>query len=234
MKSACAFAIGLLLAFNASAEVVEKSADHFLVAFSAHVEAPPARVYAAIGDVAHWWSAEQTWSGKAENLSLKAEAGSCFCERWAEGSAEHGRVILALKDSVLRLETALGPLQDLALNGILSFQLDPADNDTTALEVAYRVSGSSKSGLEGVAPAIDGVLALQIDRLLRFVDTGNPEEVEAPVEEEPPSKREARAELIEEWAKQAAGEQADNAGAKLKLKPTTKPKVDKPMPPTKD
>lgn len=222
MKSAmCAFAFGLLLTFNAKADVAESSADHFLIEFSAQVDAPPVKVYVVLIDVARWWSDDHTWSGKAANLSLKAEAGSCFCERWADGSAEHGRVIMALKNDMLRLNAALGPLQEYALNGVLTFKLQAADNDTTRLDVDYRVNGANSSGLDQFAPAVDGVLALQIDRLLRTIDTGDPDEVEAPTETEPPSKRAARAELIEQWAKQAGAEEAKKKNGKEQ---TNKPK----------
>lgn len=220
--------LGSLLAANASAEVVERSADHFVVGFSAQVEAPPAKVYVAITEVVHWWSAEHTWSGKSENLALKAEVGGCFCERWAEGSAEHGRVILAIKNEMLRLSASLGPLQEFALNGVLTFKLQATDNGTTGLDVDYRVNGSSASGLDEFAPAVDGVLAVQVDRLLRFIDTGNPDEATISEAEEPASKHEARAELIEQWAKQAASEQTNSGNAK------PKPEADKPKPPAKD
>jgi uncharacterized protein YndB with AHSA1/START domain len=208
----CGLALLLLVSVKAGAEVVEKSADHFLIGFSAQVAAPPAKVYVAISEISHWWSAEHTWSGKAANLSLKVEAGGCFCERWAQGSVEHGRVIMAITDSLLRLDAALGPLQEYALSGVLNFQLKPADNDTTVLDVDYRVNGSSASGLDQFAPAVDGVLAAQIDRLLRYIDTGDPEADDEEVV--PKSTREARAALIEEWAKQAAGEQPPRDGGK--------------------
>ena len=222
MKSAiCSLALSLL-ASSAHAEVTEKAADHFLVGFAARVEAPAAKVYVAISEVAHWWSAEHTWSGKAQNLSLKAEAGACFCERWAEGSVEHGRVVMAMKNTMLRLDASLGPLQEYALNGILTFRLKPLDDETTELDVDYRVNGSSGSGLDQFAPAVDGVLGTQVDRLLRYVDTGNPEAADDGTAQ-PADKHDARAGVIEEWAKQAAAEQA--AGAK--------PKADKPAVPPK-
>ena len=213
-----------LLAFDAHAEVIEKAADHFLVTFSARVEAPPAKAYVAIGEVARWWSPEHTWSGKAANLSLKAEAGACFCERWADGSVEHGRVVMAKKNATLRLEASLGPLQEYALNGILTFQLKPIDEEATQLDVGYRVSGSSGSGLDQFAPAVDGVLGAQIDRLLRYVDTGNPE-AQADEVVEAADTRDVRAQVIEEWAKQAAAQQAADADAKpAPKKPDATPK----------
>lgn len=226
MKSAILLlAIGCLLVFDANAEVGEAGADHFLVGFSAHVEAPPAKVYVALSEVARWWSAEHTWSGESANLSLKAEAGGCFCERWAGGSAEHGRVVMAVKNELLRLDAALGPLQEYAVNGVLTFTLKPTDEDTTELDVDYRVNGSSASALDQLAPAVDAVLALQIDRLLRYVDTGKADAPPSDAPEEPKSQRAARAELIEEWSKQATDAQA--------AKGRTKPKPAKRSAPSK-
>ena len=215
----CAFALGLMIALDASAEVAESSTDHVLIGFSANVEAPPVKVYVAITDVARWWSDEQTWSGKAANLSLKPEAGGCFCERWANGSAEHGRVVMAIKNETLRLDTALGPLQELPLKGVLTFKLQAADNDTTRLDVDYRVNGSSTSRLDQLAPTVDGVLAEQVDRLLRTIDTGNPDDVVETESDEPQSKRAARAEMIEQWARQAAADKAKTTGTTPKSPP---------------
>ena len=151
------------LASPARAEVTQAAADHFLIGFSADVAATPTRTYEAIQQVQHWWSAEHTWSGDATNLSLKAEAGGCFCERWKQGSSEHGRVVMAVADELLRLQAALGPLQEYALNGMLSFQLAAGVDGTTQLNVDYRVNGASASDLGQFAPAVDRVLALQID-----------------------------------------------------------------------
>ncbi|MCW0234443.1 MAG: SRPBCC family protein [Ferrovibrio sp.] len=221
-------ALGGLMACNARAEVSEAASDHFLIGFSARVEAPPAKVYVALGEVARWWSAEHTWSGTAANLSLKAEAGGCFCERWAAGSAEHGRVVMALKNELLRLDAALGPLQERAVNGVLSFSLQPMDDGATRLDVDYRVNASSGSGLEQIAPAVDNVLAMQIDRLLRYIDTGSADETpaaEAAEAAEPPSRRAARAELIEEWSRQAAAARAAKGNEKPRSgKPAVPPK----------
>ncbi|SFN39470.1 SRPBCC family protein [Dokdonella immobilis] len=203
-----AFFALLAFATTAQAEVLQSGPDHFTIAFAAEVAAPPARSYAAITAVQHWWSSAHTWSGDAANLSLKAEAGGCFCERWKQGSSEHGRVIMVRDNELLRLDSALGPLQELAVSGILSFRLEAGDEDTTRLDVDYRVNGSSASGLDQIAPAVDQVLALQIDRLLRYIDTGNPEAAAAATPEPSPSRRDARAKLIEEWGRQAAAAKA--------------------------
>ena len=203
--------VTLILACSAApalAEVKQASADQFHLAFTATISSPPARVYASLAKVDKWWSAEHTWSGDAANLSLKAEAGGCFCERWADGSVEHGRVIMALKDQTLRLDSALGPLQEFALKGTLGFDLTAAENNSTEMLVDYRVNGSSASGLDQFAAAVDQVLGMQLERLLRYIDTGNPEAPVTVAPEEAPGKKEAREALIEEWAEEAAKDSA--------------------------
>jgi uncharacterized protein YndB with AHSA1/START domain len=197
----------------AHAEVKESAPDGFLVTIAATTPATPARVYAVLAEPQAWWSSEHTWSGVAANLSLKPEAGGCFCERWKEGSAEHGRVIMALPDKLLRLEGALGPMQEFSLKGILSFWLKPGEDGGTQLSVEYRVNGASASSLDKFAPNVDDVLATQVARLVRYIDSGNPETpAVAPVKEESVSQREARAAILEEW-KKSAEEQKATPGA---------------------
>jgi len=164
-----------LLAPLAHAEVKQSAADSFFVSFTEPVAASASKAYVDITQIQRWWSSEHTWSGKASNLSLKPEAGGCFCERWKDGSAEHGHVIMALPGKLLRVEAALGPLQEFALKGILSFWVKSAEDGTTTVTVEYRVNGSSASGLDTFAPSVDEVIGLQVARLKRYIGTGNPE-----------------------------------------------------------
>jgi uncharacterized protein YndB with AHSA1/START domain len=155
----------------ARAEVKSAASDGFLISYAKRVDAPPAKVYSALALIDRWWNGEHSYSGSAANLSLQLQAGACFCERWSEGSVEHGRVILAMRDQMLRLQTALGPLQGRAVTGVLTFQLQPAETGTQ-LTMTYLVSGTSASALEKSAPAVDGVLGEQFARLVRLVETG--------------------------------------------------------------
>ena len=83
-------------------------------------------VYRELGQGRRWWDPAHTWSGSARNLKLEPKAGGCFCEKLADGgSVQHGRVIFAQPGKLLRLEGALGPLQDMAVTGVLSFNLAP-------------------------------------------------------------------------------------------------------------
>lgn len=162
------------LAPLAHAEVKESSADAFFLTYEGGVAAPTAKAYADIVQIGKWWSSEHTYSGKAVNLTLKADAGGCFCERWKDGSVEHGEVLMAMPGKVLRLRTALGPLQERALTGILTFWLKNEDSATT-LTVEYRVNGANESGLDQLAPSVDAMLGEQVARLRRYIATGNPE-----------------------------------------------------------
>jgi uncharacterized protein YndB with AHSA1/START domain len=150
------------------------SASGFLVTLQQEVKADPQRVYEALGQVGKWWNPKHTWSGQAANLSLQTQASACFCERWEGGSAEHGRVVYAARDRVLRIQGALGPLQALAVNAVLTFTLEPQGTGTL-LQLTYRVSGNEAAGLSDLAGPVDGVIAEQVRRLTGYVETGKPE-----------------------------------------------------------
>lgn len=170
---------------GARADVKTATDGGFLIETQVNLKKAPAAVYAALGQVGRWWSDDHTFSGKARNLSLSLSAGACFCERWREGgqgnqgtkdnSVEHGRVVAARSGQMLRLQSALGPLQEMALIGILTFALDPGPEGSTNLKLTYRVRGADGQGLDKLAPAVDGVLTQQVARFGRFVETGKPE-----------------------------------------------------------
>ena len=147
--------------------------DAFQILITEKVAAPPTAVYGAIGQVERWWSGEHSYSGDAANFSLAMQPGGCFCERWGGGAVEHGRVIMLMRDQVVRLEAPLGPLQVKGVNAVLTFLLKGEEGGTT-LTVGYRVNGSSVTALDKDAAAVDGVIAIQVQRLKRYVETGKP------------------------------------------------------------
>ena len=59
----------------------------------------------------------------------------------------------------------------MAVQGVLTFTLKPAP-EGTALQLEYRVNGSSSSGLDKIAPIANGMLMEQLQRLQRYVETG--------------------------------------------------------------
>lgn len=167
------------IAQGASAEVTDRSEAGFATRDTRIVGAAPDEVWAALIEPAGWWSAAHSWSGDAANLALEPRAGGCFCERLpgAEavpaGSVEHMTVIHAAPGALLRMRGALGPLQAEALAATLTIELEPAAGGTE-IAWSYVVGGMSRIALEQIAPAVDGVMSEQLDRLAAFVESGSP------------------------------------------------------------
>jgi hypothetical protein len=174
MKAAALALIALLAAGGARAEPGAVSATGFTITHAAALKAAPAQVYEALGRIGQWWSPAHTYSGQAANMTIELRAGGCFCERWGAGNEiEHARVLFVAKDALLRLEGGLGPLQDLAVTGVLTISLKKAADDTgTEMKWVYRVSGAPDPALEKWAVPVDGVLAEQVGRLAAHVDAG--------------------------------------------------------------
>jgi pimeloyl-ACP methyl ester carboxylesterase/uncharacterized protein YndB with AHSA1/START domain len=167
-------AIALFAHVAALAAVTSATPSGFLITHKSDVASEPAGVYAALAQPASWWSKDHTWSGAASNLSLEMRAGGCFCERWNRDSVEHARVIFVQADRVVRLQGAFGPLQELGVNGVLTFTIAPAGG-TSTLTMTYRVRGSPDAALDKIAPVVDRVLAEQFGRLVTFASGTSPD-----------------------------------------------------------
>jgi len=152
------------LPIAAGAEVKFAAADGFLIEHRFTIIAPAAKVWESLQHPERWWPADHTWSGKRENLSLVADAGGCFCERWDGGVVEHGRVVTVFPGRMLRLDAALGPLQEMAVSGVITFTLEEKDGATT-LVATHRVSGDAAHKLDQLAPIVDQVNAQQFGGL---------------------------------------------------------------------
>jgi uncharacterized protein YndB with AHSA1/START domain len=169
-----ALAAGLVLTGPAAAEVVARSDGGFRIARAVEIAAPPARVYAALGEVGRWWDGAHTYSGKAANMTLPLEAGACFCERLdGGGGVRHGVVALAMPSALLRLDSALGPLQGEGVSGALTFALK-AKGEGSLLTLTYNVGGFTPAGVAQWAGPVDEVLTIQVDRFKRYLETGAP------------------------------------------------------------
>lgn len=161
-------------AASARAEVVTATDARFVVKQSITVAASPSAAWRALTTgIGRWWSPDHTWSGDAANLSLDPRPGGCFCEQLPDGGVRHMQVVYVQPPELLRLEGGLGPLQEQSLFGGMTWKLAPA-GEGCALEVVYRVAGAVDGGLTAWAPLVDSVLGLQVGRLQRFVETGNP------------------------------------------------------------
>jgi hypothetical protein len=169
-----AIAAATVLACPVRAEVVEATPGGFQVKETAEIAAPAAKVWTALGEYGAWWSSKHTWSGDAKNLSLDLKAGGCLCETLPNGGgAHHMSVIFAAPGKTAILEGTLGPLMFSGAAGHLIWQLTDKDGHTS-LTQTYDVGGYYPGGLDKLAPAVDGVLGEQLERLKHYVETGKP------------------------------------------------------------
>jgi len=171
------FCVALCATFPARADVTASGPSGFELRNEVVVNAPPEKVYAALTrQVDRWWDSDHTYSGDARNMRIDARPGGCFCEKIpGKGAIEHMRVIYVSKNEVLRLSGGLGPLQESGLAGTLTWTLKPAEGGTTVAQ-DYRVGGFRPDGFEQLAPLVGQVLEVQLQRLKRYVETGDPAE----------------------------------------------------------
>lgn len=160
--------LALGLAVPALAGVKDIRENGFTIETTVLAEANPASTYRALVNAAMWWDPQHTWSGSARNLTLDPRAGGCFCEKLpGGGSTQHARVIFAQPGKLLRMEGGLGPMQDMAVTGILTFTLEP-DGKGTRIRMTYRVAGMLGMPAAQLAPGVDQVMGGQLDRLRAF------------------------------------------------------------------
>jgi uncharacterized protein YndB with AHSA1/START domain len=166
------------LSAPARAEVVSSSPGGFLIQAEAQVATTPDRAWRALTQLGRWWNDAHTYSGEARRLQLDARAGGCWCERWGDGlSVEHGRVVLVMEHEgvrTLRVNAPLGPLQELAVNGVLTFTVARHASGAT-ITMTYRVSGDPGLNLNAMASPVDMVLMEQFGRLSRYSGSGSPD-----------------------------------------------------------
>jgi uncharacterized protein YndB with AHSA1/START domain len=162
----------LLIAGNVKAGVVESSAQGFAIEETAHIDAPPAKVYAALIHPENWWNSEHTFSQDAKNLSLNPKAGGCLCETLpGGGSVQHLTVAFVAPNSTLRFRGARGPFQSQGVDGALTFTLKAA-NGGTDLVLDNNVGGFVKGGMGKWPQAADGMLTDLVAHLKYYAENG--------------------------------------------------------------
>ena len=151
------------------ADVVEARDDGFVSTYEIEIAAPPTRVFRALmSEVASWWDPAHTYSGNAANVSFTATA---LHEKLGDtGFVRHMAIDMMRPPTTLRLSGGMGPLQPLAVAASMTFNLEPTPNGTR-LRYRYVVNGT---GLHDWAEPVDRVMGGQLQRLRRFVETGEP------------------------------------------------------------
>ena len=178
----CPARLALTLAFLSSAaagplaaDVVQAAPDGFTVQSVFDTDATPAQLYQAmVGSIGSWWHPDHTYSGDPGRLSIEARPDGCFCERLDGGGARHMTVVYVDAGKLVRLAGGLGPLQNEAVSGTMSWSFEPREAGAR-LVVTYKVSGAAAIGLDQWASPVDQVLAQAAARLVRYVQTGSPE-----------------------------------------------------------
>lgn len=165
-----------LAASAAHAEVTERTEAGFRTRNVVEIAATPQRTFAALAEIGRWWDGAHTYSGQASNLSLKLEPGACFCETLPNGGGvRHGVVVLAWPDQgTLRLEGALGPLQDEGATGALTFTVKPKGLGVEVVQT-YHVGGLRPASVQSFPGPVDQVMRTQLERFARYVATGRPD-----------------------------------------------------------
>jgi len=161
-------ALGVAGVAPAVAEVKAKAPDAIVIQIKGEVALDRDAAWARLLEIGLWWNGSHTYSGDAANLKLDAMAGGCWCELWSGGEVEHGRVVMVMPMSTLRVSTALGPLQDLGVSGALTLTLSDGAAGATAITLDFKVSGSSASGLDKLAAPVDEVLRQQVAGFIRI------------------------------------------------------------------
>lgn len=160
----------------AHAEIVTAGPNGFNLRHTAETpNVAPTVIWAALADVAKWWDPEHTYSGDARNMAIEPYVQGCFCEKLSlYAGIEHGRIVYAQPAKLLRINGALGPLQEFGVTGVMTWQLEAAAGGSR-ITFTYNVGGFADRPLADWAPIVDEVLGGQLQRLARYVTVGNPE-----------------------------------------------------------
>jgi uncharacterized protein YndB with AHSA1/START domain len=173
MKGLLVAVLAALAVQVARAEVTGPSPTGFTIVQRVEVQAPPERVFGAIGEIGRWWNGAHSYSGNAANLRLALSAGGCFCEHWDGGSVMHAQVVYVGSGKSVRLVGGLGPLQLLPVNAVLTIDLAAAEG-RTVITWTYRVAGPADARLQEWAGPVDQVIGEQASRLAAYVQPTKP------------------------------------------------------------
>lgn len=171
LKTLIAAAALALSATPAAAEVIERSADHFVLRYAVALEASPPDFIDALEHIGEWWNPSHTYSGDSRNLSLALDAGTCFCEAMTDGSTfDHGGVYEYDPETGVVIDAPLGPLKGKTTLSNWTIGWTGA-NRGTELVMSYVVRGE---GIGAMADGVDAVMGEQFQRMVHFIEYGEP------------------------------------------------------------
>lgn len=152
-----------------NAAVVDSTQLGFTVKHEKTVAPDAMTLYAVFcKEIGQWWDPDHTWSGKAENLYIQTYPGGGFGEQMESGKAvSHMRVIHVDPGKMLRMEGALGPLQQFAVTGVMTLEFKKA-GDSTYVSLTYTVGGYIPGGASKFAAVVDQVIGNQFSRFTAY------------------------------------------------------------------
>jgi len=158
------------------AEVADSAANGFTVVNETVVEAARIDAWnAAVANVGQWWSSDHTIGGEAGKLRIDAQPQGCFCEDLRAGAGVvHLTVTMVNPGVILRLTGGLGPLGLMGVDGNMTWEFEEAEKGTR-IRFTYAVGGYRPGGLDALAAPVDFVIGEALERLARFIETGDPE-----------------------------------------------------------
>ena len=158
------FTVGFSVS-SVQADITKANPDHYTLRHEATSSMAPDVLWQRLIKPATWWHPEHSYSGDAANLSLDARAGGLWREDWAGGSVAHGEVLYVKDGEQLRLNAPFGPLQERAVTVVWTITITPEGEGSKVVfdEVA---NGTSESGLDALAPAVNFVKGEAIKRLV--------------------------------------------------------------------
>ncbi len=143
-----------LIATPATAEIIDQSPDGFALHWEAPVMQSKADLWDKLVTPSRWWSSDHTYSGSADNLTLEAKAGGCWCETWEGGQVEHGRVLSIQPGKQIVIAAPFGPLQSMAVTAVMTISISETGNGETLLTKDFIATGASFQNLDELAPIV--------------------------------------------------------------------------------
>jgi hypothetical protein len=169
------FLLLLLLPTASFAQVISSDNHGFQLKIESIVNVNQQQAYQQFINVGQWWNADHTWFGKAENLTIDAKVNGCFCEIDGDKQAQHMMVSFVNPNNEIKMVGGLGPLQMMGVNGGMSWKFEKIDTTHTKIVFHYQVSGYINGGLTKLAPVVDQVQRLQLNRLTSLLNNGKAE-----------------------------------------------------------
>lgn len=155
---------------RAIADVNASAADGFQIQIIRELSCSSDEAYRRlVGSVSQWWDSDHTYTGDSGNMAFDLDQ-YCLLEKLPSGGfVRHMEIVFHQPGNRLRISGGMGPLQELGVSGTMSFSFHTQE-EQTQVSLTYHVCGSSLQQLDQLAPVVDRVLSLQMDRFKKYCE----------------------------------------------------------------